>query len=448
MDIFIPQNVKNVIDILEKNGYEAYIVGGCVRDALMGKVPHDFDVATSALPEQMKDCLTGYKIIDTGIKHGTVTVLSDGEHIEVTTFRVDGEYQNHRSPENVSFTQKIEDDLSRRDFTINAIAYSDKTGMIDKFGGQKDLFNRKIRCVREPAARFFEDALRILRALRFSASLDFEIEEITSIAIHENCYLLESISAERIRNELNFIITGQNPADVLTKYPDVFSVFIPEIRKCLGFNQMSRYHVYDVWEHTANAVTNSKNELIVRLALLFHDIAKPDCFKLDDEGEGHFYGHEQLSAVMAETIMKRLKYDTDTIKNVCQIIAYHYVTPIDDEKVVKRLLSYLGEEQFRRLIEVMKGDSRAKQAFCMERIQVLDAMNLKSYEILARNECLNISDLEADGNDLLNIGAKGPQIGAVLDDLLCMVIDGDIENNKEALINEAKKLLNNEAPQQ
>lgn len=444
MDINIPIKVRNIIDQLEKNGFEAYIVGGCVRDALMGITPRDFDITTSALPSQIQECFKDYKIIETGLKHGTLTIVLEDEQFEVTTYRIDGEYLNHRSPEKVSFTNCLAHDLSRRDFTINAMAYSDRTGIIDKYGGQKDLFNRKIRCVGEPAVRFSEDALRILRALRFSASLDFEVEDITSLAIHECSYLLESISVERIRNEFNLILTGDTPGGVLLKYSDVLVKFIPEIKPCIGFNQHSRFHIYDVWEHTVNAVVNSKNDLIIRLALFFHDIAKPQCFKLDEEGEGHFYGHERLSATMAETILKRLKYDNETIQKVCMLIAYHYITPVDDVKVVRRLISRLGEAGFHNLLEVMKGDSLAKQSFCIERLQTLDAMKLKGYEIINRKDCLTLQDLKVDGHDIASYGVKGPIIGAVLDDLLSGVIDGDIENTREALLAVAKKTLTKE----
>ncbi len=447
MDVFIPENVKNVINALEKNGFEAYIVGGCVRDSLMGITPHDYDITTSAVPSEMKECFSDFKVIETGTKHGTLTVVSEGMNVEVTTYRVDGEYLNHRKPESVLFTNCLAEDLSRRDFTINAMAYSDRTGIIDKFGGQKDLFNRKIRCVGEPSVRFSEDALRILRALRFSSSLDFEVEDITALAIHECSYLLDSISAERIRNELNLILTGDSPSGVLLKYSDVIMRFIPEIKTCIGFDQHSRYHIYDVWEHSVCAVENSKNNLLVRLALFLHDISKPQCFQQDDEGEGHFFGHEKQSSVTAEIILRRLRYDNETIENVSQLIAYHYVTPVDDVKVVRRLISRLGQDQFHNLIEVMKGDSKAKQSFCMERLQVLDAMKLKGYEIITRKDCLSIADLAIDGHDITELGVKGPIIGAVLDDILCKVMDGDIENTKEALLVETKKLITRQKPE-
>lgn len=440
MDINIPMNVRAVLAVLENNGFEAYIVGGCVRDSVLGIKPKDYDITTSARPEQIVKLFgEDFRVIETGIKHGTVTVVSDGENIEVTTFRTDGVYSDHRRPDSVSFCTSLEEDLARRDFTINAMAYSDKKGIIDLFGGQRDLFNRQIRCVGSPVQRFEEDALRILRALRFASRFGFRIQGETAAAVHAKKSLLRDISAERIMSELTQFVMGTSPCDLMIEFDDVFSVIIPEFTKCMKFDQHSRYHIFDVWEHTAHAVENSREDKEVRLALLFHDIEKPSCFKIDEEGHGHFPNHEKRSAETAERIMQRLKFDKETTKNVCALIKYHYITPVNDRRVVKRLMSVLGLEMFCKLIEVMKGDSRAKQSFCLERVSTLDEMKCDAYEILAAGECCFLSDLAVKGNDLEDIGFEGKAIGEALEKLLNMVIDGKLPNERAELIEAARE---------
>ena len=440
MDISIPMNVRDVLNRLEDNGYEAYIVGGCVRDSLLGITPKDYDITTNASPEQMVACFKkDFRVIETGLKHGTVTVVSEDENVEVTTYRIDGEYTDHRRPENVKFASALEEDLARRDFTINAMAYSDSRGIVDLFGGQKDLFNRRIKCVGEPSERFEEDALRIMRALRFASVLDFRIDSNTAAALHDKKSLLKEISAERIMNELCGFVCGAAPCDLMIEFDDVFGVIIPEFAKCFDFDQHSRYHAYNVWEHTAHAVENSKSDRDVRLALLFHDIEKPACFRLDDEGQGHFPNHEKRSAEAAEAIMQRLHFDKETIKNVSVLIKYHYITPVDDKRVVKHLLSVLELNNFLKLTEVMKGDSRAKQSFCLERVNILDSMKYLAYDVVNNKECYSLRQMAVNGNDLEKIGFEGRAVGDALDKLLNMVIDEKISNNKEALIDAARE---------
>lgn len=443
MDIFIPENVKIVINCLEQNGYEAFLVGGCVRDAVLGKAPKDYDIATSAVPEEVKACLGGYyNVIETGVKHGTVTVVSGDDYIEVTTFRIDGEYSDRRRPDSVKFSGNLADDLARRDFTINAMAYNPKTGIIDNFGGQKDLFRQKIRCIGEPAVRFSEDALRIMRALRFASELNFEIDVVTAAAIHSMKGLLTQISVERLSKELELLITGMAPAEVLVSFSDVICTVMPEIRPCIGFEQHSRYHVYDVWKHTAVALEHACNDREVRLALLLHDIAKPKCFRMDEEGNGHFPGHEQEGAKMAEDILRRMRFSNDTISSVSELVKYHYVTPVDDDSVVKRLLATVGTHDFFKLTEVMKGDSRAKQGFCFERVQILENMEKRAERIIAAKECISIPQLEVNGTDIASLGAEGRQIGDILNNLLSLVIEGRISNIRAELIKAAKEMIN------
>lgn len=434
MNIDIPRNVCQIIKKLESQGFEAYIVGGCVRDSFLGKIPKDYDITTSASPEEVKKCFEDCAVIETGIKHGTVTVVAEGENVEVTTFRIDGEYTDGRHPETVTFSKNLYDDLSRRDFTINAMAYNPRVGLIDNFGGQSDLFNRRIACVGEPSVRFEEDALRIIRAMRFASELGFEIEENTAEAIHKMKEHLTNVSAERIANELTKLLMGESPCGVLMSYSDVIALIIPEIKPCIGFDQHNRYHIYDVWKHSASAVEHSKPQEEVRLALLLHDIGKPGCFKLDDEGKGHFFGHEKIGAEMSEKILQRLRFSNAVIERVSKLIKYHYVTPVNDYKVVRRLLATVGEEDFFLLIEVMKGDNRAKHSSCFERVHVLEAMSVKAAEIIEQKQCIKVADLAVSGSDMIELGFNGAAIGEVLKNLLDAVMDDKIGNTYDELM--------------
>ena len=441
MGFFIPDNISKIMEKLDENGFEAYIVGGCVRDHIIGNVPKDYDITTSASPDEIKECLSGYNIIDTGIEHGTVTVVSDGENVEITTYRIDGEYTDHRHPEAVIFSKKLSDDLSRRDFTVNAMAYNKKTGLVDIFGGQKDIAEKKIRCVGEPEKRFDEDALRIMRALRFSSELGFDIDEKTSEAIFKMKHLLKNVSSERISKELLLLLSGKSPCKVLERYHEVFEVFVPEIAPCVGFDQRSKYHAYDVWGHIAHAVENSAPVPDVRLALFFHDIGKPECFRMDENGRGHFKGHEQISAEIASAVLKRMKFPKDTVERIEKLIRYHYFTPINERKFVRRLISKLGQEDFFLLMEVMKGDNRAKHSFCSERVKTIDDMAETAKDIIAEEQCFKVTDLAVSGNDMLALGLKGAEIGQTLRALLEAVIGEEADNDRESLIKYASKYI-------
>lgn len=440
MEIFIPRNIMEIIEKLEAGGFEAYIVGGCVRDSILGNTPKDYDITTSAKPEEVRSCLSEYTVIDTGIKHGTVTVVSDGENVEITTFRVDGKYSDHRRPDEVNFSESLSDDLSRRDFTVNAMAYNPKTGLIDIFGGQNDLFRRKLSCVGDPEKRFDEDALRIMRALRFSSELGFEIDEAASAAIFNMKDLLKEVAAERISKELVLLLNGKYPHKALSAYHEVFEVLIPEITPCVGFEQHSRYHAYDVWEHIAYAVEFSKAVPEVRLALFLHDIGKPRCFTLDENGRGHFKGHENISAEMASRILKRLKFPSKTIALTEKLIKFHYVTPVDDDKVVRKLLSRVGKEDFFLLMEVMKGDNKAKCSFCFERVRAIEDMQKRALKLIDEGECLKVTDLAVSGSDVKEMGFEGAEIGRILEKLLEDVINERLENKREILMQELAKL--------
>jgi tRNA nucleotidyltransferase (CCA-adding enzyme) len=430
--INIPDNISVLLSMLEHKGFEAYLAGGCVRDGILGKTPADFDIATSARPEEIKDVFSSYKTIDTGIKHGTVTVLAEGIPVEVTTYRIDGEYSDFRRPDDVTFTRKIAEDISRRDFTVNAMAYSSKRGLVDIYGGAHDLFAQTIRCVGDAEKRFTEDPLRILRALRFASKLRFKIDPETSANIHRCKDLLLNVSSERIAKEFEMFLQG-NPTELLLQYSDVFSVFIPEIQPSIGFIQNSKYHVYDVWKHTATAVGASKPDRLVRLTLFFHDLCKPDCYLADSQGAGHFAGHEAAGATLAEDILRRLKFDNNTIETVSELVRNHYIAPVTDKVSVKKLLSEIGFEQLSLLTEVIKGDNLAKHAMCFERVELSSKMRTVAEEIVASRECYNISMLETDGNEIAKTGAQGKEIGKILRMLLDEVIDGTLQNNYTAL---------------
>jgi len=440
--ININNNAQILINILEKNGFEGYIVGGCVRDSLLCKTPHDFDICTSATPNQMQQCFKDYHIIETGIAHGTITVMVEHEPFEVTTYRVDGEYIDNRHPCKVNFVSSLKEDLSRRDFTINAMAYNEKAGLVDYFGGQDDLRNKLIRCVGDADTRFSEDALRILRALRFASVYGFEIEKSASDSIHSLKGLLKNISPERINFEFCKLICGIGAEQILTDYIDVIGVFIPEVLATKGFNQNNPHHIYDVWTHTVKSVVSIPPEKALRLAMLFHDIGKPVCYTQGKDGTGHFYGHPKHSVEILTTIMKRLKFDNDIIKQVQTLVSYHDNDIIAENKSIKRWLNKIGEESLRKLILVKKADLSAKSDMGKKQQQAnLTACEKCIDEVIKQGECFSLKDLSVDGKDLLQIGiTQGRTIGMALQNLMNMVIDGQIENDKPKLIKLAKEL--------
>lgn len=432
----IPNFAQKIADVLKENGYEAYFVGGCVRDWLMGREPHDFDITTNALPEEIKECFTDYTTILTGEKHGTVTVVSGGEKVEVTTYRIDGEYADARRPASVTFTLDVARDLARRDFTMNAICYDGE--FVDPYFGREDIEKGIIRTVGDADTRFNEDALRIMRALRFAAVLGFEIEEETQKSIHKNAHLLTKVSAERIYVEFVKLLTGEYAERVLLDYSDVISVFIPEIKECIGFDQKSAYHIYDVYTHMVKATGFAPREKAVRLAAFFHDIGKPECFTIDEKG-GHFKGHPRLSAEIAEKVLTRLKVDNETKKTVVNLVKEHQREIIGERKYVKRFLSKYSYEFFDILMPLWRADILAhseKARAAIDKIEILKALR---YEIEAEKDCISLKSLEISGRDLIKTGiTDGRKIGEVLNKLLERVMDGDIENKKDRLLAEAE----------
>lgn len=437
--IEIPFYVSKILDALNNNGFEAFVVGGCVRDSLLGFTPKDYDVTTNARPDEIKDVFREYRTIDTGVKFGTVTVISEGNPIEVTTYRIDGDYNDNRRPEFVSFTSNLIEDLKRRDFTVNAMAFNNKTGLIDLFDGQSDLKNGIIRAIGNPDERFNEDGLRIMRALRFASRYDFKIEEKTSESIHKLRNLLSNISVERIASEMNRLICGKCES-VLREFPDILSVFIPEISDCVGFEQHTKYHNRDVYEHIIASVIAIEPIKHLRLAMLFHDIAKPQYFKMDEKGAGHFFGHANGSCKIAERVLKQLKYDNETINKVTELVKHHDIVIENRENLIKRYLNRFGEELFFDLVSVHIADDAGKSPEYQNRIKEYTKVIETTKRIISEQECFSLKNLDINGSDIKKLGFSGKDIGDVLNLLLEKVIDGDIENRKEILISEAEKM--------
>ena len=441
MIIELPSEAKHIIDTLGESGYEAFAVGGCVRDSLIGKPPKDWDVCTPALPEQTKKCFAGQRIVETGLKHGTVTLVLNQKPFEITTYRIDGDYSDNRRPDKVEFVKSLKEDLSRRDFTINAMAYSPKSGMVDFFGGEEDLKHGVIRCVGDAGKRFSEDALRIMRALRFAAVLGFSIETGTAEAMRESRGLLKNISVERIAAELSKLVTGAGAGRIMTEHMPVVAEIIPELAPAIGFEQNSPFHCYDVLTHIMKSVDSAPSDLHLRLTMLFHDIGKPARYS-ERDGTGHFYGHPQLSTDMAKGILTRLKYDNNTIDAVTQLILYHDADILPKKKHIKRWLNRIGEERLRQLIEVKRADAAAQSERYYEgKTAILDAALQAMDEIIGQRECFALKDLAVNGRDLIEAGVpEGRLIGATLNRLMDMVIDEEAPNDRAVLLEIARGL--------
>lgn len=432
----IPVGAKHIIYTLESYGHHAYLVGGCVRDLLMGRQPHDWDICTSATPDEMKKCFVNWKLIETGLKHGTITVWLENESFEVTTFRVDGHYTDGRRPDDVQFTKSLIRDLLRRDFTINAIAMSADGTICDPLDGQLDIKNRVIRCVNNPRERFDEDGLRIMRAMRFSSVLGFKIEPNTAASIHDCVGNLEHIASERINTELCKMLTGDGVLDVLLDYSDVISFIIPELKPCIGFDQKNKYHQYTVYDHIAHAVANDdSNDLTVKIALLLHDIGKPCCVTEDENGR-HFHGHGVFSRDLAEQVLTRLRFDTKTKHDVLELVLFHDATMDPTVKVVRRWLNKIGPEQFERLLHIRIADMLAHTEGTQKtRIERWSGLKTLFTSVMAEQQCFSLKDLAVNGRDMMMLGIpEGPEVGAMLHKLMDLVLDGEAPNEKYHLI--------------
>jgi len=435
----IPAYVREILQRLEQGGHEAFCVGGCVRDTLMGRVPGDWDVTTSALPEETMALFDGHAI-PTGLQHGTVTVRSQHQSVEVTTFRRDGDYTDHRHPDHVIFTSSLEEDLSRRDFTVNAMAMDLRGRIYDPFGGQADLRAKLLRCVGEPERRFHEDALRILRGLRFSSVLGFAIEEKTGESLYACRGLLGEIAAERIQVELTKLLCGEDAAQVLRRWPDVIGVVVPEILPMVGFDQRNPHHCYDVWEHTLHALSATRPDAVLRYAVLFHDIGKPESYLPDEWGVGHFKGHPLVSRRISEEIMHRLRFDNATRERIAKLVEWHDYR-VKTEKGVRRLLNRLGEADVRLLLEIQRADNFGQAEEYRYRQKDIDQVEQMLDREIEKGSCFSLRQLAVNGRDMMVLGLRGPEIGQTLDFLLGQVIDGALPNEKEILLETAKNRM-------
>lgn len=443
MKINIPDKAKYIIDTITAAGYEAYVVGGCVRDSVLGRVPEDWDITTSAKPEEVKSLFK--RTIDTGIQHGTVTVMIDKEGFEVTTYRIDGKYEDGRHPKEVIFTPSLEEDLKRRDFTINAMAYNDETGLVDMFGGINDIEAKVIRCVGNAEERFSEDALRIMRAIRFSAQLGYSIDENTRKAISIIAPNLEKISAERIQVELVKLLVSDHPDYLRMAYEmGITKIFFPEFDVAMETPQNHPHHCYNVGEHILHSLLEIPPKKELRIAMLLHDIGKPATLKIDENGITHFHGHPIVSETMAKDILRRLKFDNDTIHRVSRLVYYHdYGNGVDpDLKFVRRAVNRIGNDIFPEFIMVKRADVMAQSLYMRE--EKLSALEKISgyYDIICnQKQCVSLKTLAVTGNDLIAAGMKpGKELGEILSRLLDIVIDDPDSNTKEVLLKKVQDM--------
>lgn len=443
MKIFIPDYAQKALSLLHAQGFKAYIVGGCVRDAVLGKTPNDYDICTDCTPDVMKKVFSGFTTIETGIKHGTLTVLIDRQPLEITTFRSDGTYTDHRKPDSVKFEKELSEDLKRRDFTVNALCCNEAEGVVDMFGGLDDIKNKVIKCVGKPQERFDEDALRILRALRFSSVLDFEIEANTSQAVHQQKELLKAISAERIAAELKKLLCGRDPARILLEYRDVFAVIIPQLAPCFDFAQNNPHHCYDVYTHICKSVNNIEPDWVLRLAMLLHDIGKPLVHTVDENGIDHFKTHPLRSAEIAREVTGALKLDNKSRSRIYSLVLEHDNRIPAKKRSVRRFLSKYDEAFFADYIKVRRADTLAQSGyFRREKLEELDELEKIAKQICDEALCLHICDLAVNGNDLKELGLSNRQIGEGLKLLLDAVIEEKTANEKDSLLDYLKESLN------
>lgn len=440
--MFLPEYALKAIEIMNKNGHNIHPVGGCVRNHLMGIPADDYDMTTDALPEETLSAFSDFTTFDSGIRHGTVSIIIDDNIIEITTHRTETGYSDNRHPDSVEFTDSLNLDLMRRDFTMNAIAYDAFTNSyLDPYGGINDIEHRIIRCVGDPMLRFSEDALRILRALRFSSVLGFRIEDKTKQAIHSLKHLLCDISNERIYSEFTKLLCGKNAASVLREFSDVTAVFIPEITACIGFDQNNIHHCYDVWEHTLVTIDNIAPDPVLRWTMFCHDLGKPETFFVDERG-GHFYGHYKNSSRIAKAILHRLKASNEFIDTVSLLVYHHDSVIPETERSVKRLIVKLGMNNAQRMLKINLADAMGQSRHQLnERKEHISNLTVIMNNIIASECCLNKKSMDINGNDLHLIGVpRGKEMGIILDKLFSEVIDGKTENKKEALIKRALEL--------
>ena len=440
MILEIPKNAETILHILENAGYEAYVVGGCVRDSILGRKPDDWDITTSAKPEQVKELF--HRTVDTGLQHGTVTVLMEKEGYEVTTYRVDGEYEDGRHPKEVTFTASLEEDLKRRDFTINAMAYNPSGGLVDLFGGLEDIDRKIIRCVGDPLERFTEDALRIMRAVRFSAQLGFSIEEETRKALKVLAPNLKHVSAERIQVELVKLLMSPHPDYLRTAYEaGITAEFLPEFDACMETSQNTPHHCYTVGEHILHSLCHVRADRVLRITMLLHDIGKPVVRKTDENGRDHFKTHGNTGEKMAGQILRRLKFDNDTIRKVTRLVKWHDDRPEGTLKSVRRAVNRIGEDLFPLYLEVQQADMLAQSLYRRGEKQArLDSVRDAYRHIIEEKQCVSLKTLAVTGRDLIENGYRpGREIGEKLEKLLNLVLEDPEKNQKEILLEIIRK---------
>ena len=431
--MFIPESVQLCLNRLENAGFEAYIVGGCVRDALLGLTPQDYDMCTSALPEQTEAVFSDFPLVLAGKKHGTVGVVIDGTVVEITTYRTEGGYTDNRHPEWVKFVPTIEEDLSRRDFTVNSMAYSPSRGLADPFGGRADLEAKILRAVGDPQTRFREDSLRILRGVRFAVKYALTPEDATMDARVDLRKLMDNLARERVFDELCKLLLLVDMEDLL-RFAPILAAVIPELEPMIGFDQRSPHHAYDLYKHTAGVTGGVPRELTLRWAALLHDTGKITTFTLDENGRGHFYGHAKFSAEIADRVLRRLKAPTKLREDAVRLIELHMHRFEEDKKVLRRWLSRLGSATMDDLLKLQEADLGSKGTGKVREMDQFSRLRQLIAEIEAENACLHIKDLAVNGNDLMALGLSGREIGTALNRLLELVLDEQLPNEKQALL--------------
>ena len=431
--MYLPSYVNQCMQALESAGFAAYAVGGCVRDTCLGLTPHDYDLCTSALPEQTEAVFADRNLVLAGKKHGTVGVVTEGGVVEITTFRTEGEYRDSRHPEWVEFVSDIEKDLARRDFTVNAMAYSPTRGFADPFGGQEDLKNGILRAVGEPEQRFTEDALRIARGVRFAVRFHLNLDPETENAMIRLAPRLNEIAAERVFEELCKLLPSMTEEDLL-RFAPILGEIIPELKPAFRYDQRNPHHTHDLYTHIAHVTAAVPSALPLRWAALLHDIGKPDSCSVDNQGIAHYHGHAQISAQMADQVLRRLKAPTALREQVVALIDQHMTYPIPDQKWLRRRLSRLGEELLMQLLALQQADTGSKGTASGDDMDFFRQIHNILSEILAENACLQIRDLAVNGHDLMALGIRGKAIGQTLNKLLDLVIDETLPNEKSALL--------------
>ena len=432
--MYLPPHILYCIETLEKAGYPAYAVGGCVRDACLGLTPHDYDLCTAAKPEQIKALFSRYDLILAGEKHGTVGVILPQEVVEITTFRTEGDYLDHRHPTSVCFIDDVAGDLARRDFTVNAMAYSPIRGFADPFGGRQDLKDGILRAVGDAPTRFREDALRILRGVRFAVRFALRPEEKTGEAMMELAPLMQDLARERVMDEMCKILPLISAAQ-LQEFAPIITQVIPELAPAVGFDQRNHHHKYDLFTHVAHVVEGVPGEVALRWAALLHDVGKPDCFTIDEAGSGHFYGHATASAELADAIMARMKASTALREQVVTLVRLHMTDIPAEKKTVRRWLSRLGADMFHALMQLQEADMGSKGTGLPAEESRFVIPRQLAREIMEENACLHLKDLAVNGRDLLALGYVGPEIGRALQNLLDLVLEEQLPNEKQALLN-------------